>query len=150
MEIIFTKNNSIVSKLIRATTREDISHCGVLLDGYVLHSNFLGLQCEKLSFFKKHSTVVYRVPISFPSPDILDKIAKLHLAPRPFFYDFGAMLFLFISLMLRNYLRIPLPKSNLWASTGMYLCTELITDIIHDREDAMLTPYKLYLSIRRN
>jgi len=149
MQVIFTRNNSPISRLIRAVTREDVSHCGILIGGYVVHSNFLGLQIEPSEKFRKHSTIIHRVQVQ-ARPDMLERLHYLYTRPYRPLYDFGAILFLGLSLSLRNYLRIPLPKSNLWASTGMYLCTELITDIIDGREDAMLTPYGLYLKLRRN
>lgn len=148
MEVIFTRNNTPISKLIKAVTREDVSHCGILIDGYVFHSNFLGLQMEPLSKFKRHSRIIYRVQVT-PVPDMMEKLHSLYTCRNFVLYDFGAILFLATALSLRNYLRIPLPKSNLWASTGMYLCTELVTDIIYDREDAMLTPYKLYKKLKK-
>jgi hypothetical protein len=143
MQVIFTKNNTFISKLIRKVTKEPVSHCGILVNDTVIHSNFLGLQIEPLLKFKKHSEIVFRVQLN-ADDEMLGKAEKLKTTKRRSFYDYGAITFLAISLILRNYFKVPLPKSNLWASTGMYLCTELVTKVVYSEEDAMITPYKLY------
>ena len=142
MEVLFTRNSSLMSRLIRSVTREEVSHCGILVGDYVIHSNLLGVQCELLSDFEDKSEIVYRVSLEEPK-DLTDRLVRVFQL-RGRFYDFGALLFVGISLLLRSKLGIPLPKSNLWANTGMYLCTELVTDIVYAREDAMLTPSGLY------
>jgi hypothetical protein len=58
-------------------------------------------------------------------------------------YDLPAMLFLGLSLLVRRYLKLPLPKSNLWQSTGMFLCTEWVSVFLSQEENSMLTPWKL-------
>lgn len=137
-----------MSRLIRAVTQEPVSHCGILDSGYVLHSNLLGIRCEPLDEFLEHSQIVVSVPVT-PKPDLVERIVEMGSRPGKSWYDFGALLFLGGSLFLRAKLRIPLPKSNLWQSTGMYLCTELVTDIVYGEEQSMLTPYQLCLQLEK-
>ena len=150
MHAIFTKGASPISKAICAVTDEPVSHCGLLIaypDGseVVIHSNLLGLQAELKSTFLKHSVILYSVSVEHSG----DKLAKVLDKYQYSKYDFGAFMFLGLSLLLRAKLGIPLPKSNLWQATGMFLCTELVSFYIDDKEDSMITPYKLYLKMSR-
>jgi hypothetical protein len=61
-------------------------------------------------------------------------------------YDMGAGFFIGLSFLARRYLKIPLPKVNLWQSSGMFICTEWATESIGE-VDSMITPYGLYLKL---
>jgi hypothetical protein len=62
-------------------------------------------------------------------------------------YDFLALVYLGIRYAAKKYLGLPLPKVNLWAISGMYNCVELVSELAYDKEDSLLTPYKLYLKL---
>lgn len=137
MKIVFTRNNSIMSRLIRYVTGEPVSHVVIVTDGIVLHSNLLGVNIQPLSSFK--SELVYEVPI----PSNYTKLLQLYAKYQHSSYDILAMLYLGISLLLRR-VGIPMPKSNLWQVSGMFMCTEFITKYTDNIESSMITPYKLY------
>lgn len=142
MSIIFTRNNTIVSRGIRRVTGEPVSHVAILLYGkYVVHSNFLGTRIESLESFTKHSYIVYEVHL--PEHHIcLSRILSSLAAHRG--YDFGAMLYLGILGLTPKWLRARLPNANLWNASGSFICTELVTYILDGKPDAMVTPLGLY------
>jgi len=54
-------------------------------------------------------------------------------------YDYGAFLYIGLKCLLPF-----LPKINLWQTTGMFLCTEWVQEVLGREIDSMITPYKLY------
>lgn len=146
MKILWTKSDKILSVLIRKATKEPVSHCVIETHGMVIHSNLYGLHIEDALYFKKHCEVIFELELP---PSDLDE-AKLHATLSKYegrMYDFGALLFAGAALVLRNYFKIPLPKSNLWQSTGMFLCTEWVSKYLDGKENSMITPYGLYLKL---
>jgi hypothetical protein len=146
MNILFTRSNTWMSKIIREVTGEPVSHCAIRAEGFVIHVNLLGLQIEKTEDFYKTNQLIYHVELGDGRIGsrhagltfLLEKISgKGRMA-----YDIGALLYLGARYILPF-----LPKKNLWQCTGMYLCTELITEILDNKEDSMITPYKLYLKL---
>ena len=138
MQILFTKSDTLLSKLIRKITREDVSHCALYQDGIVIHYNLLGLQLELYSSFVSRAQVVHTVDL--PGQTVsLDTI----VANKQAGYDYGALLYVGL-----RYLFPFLPKKNLWQCSGMYLCTEWVSHIIDREEDSMITPYGLYLKLK--
>jgi len=149
MKILFTRSKSPLSWLIRAVTREPVSHCAVLYNGLVAHSNLLGLHLTGENHFRETTEVVYEVTIpSIDQHEDHQKFWKLLDEEEGSLYDFGALLFLGFCLILRSIFKIPLPKSNLWAASGMFVCTEWVTEVVSEEEDAMITPYGLYLKLK--
>ncbi len=63
-------------------------------------------------------------------------------------YDYGAFFFLGFCLLARKYLKIPLPKSNLWEHSGMFLCVGWLSEVAINKEDDMITPCKLYEKLK--
>lgn len=150
MKILFTKSDKLLSKIIRDVLEEPISHVALQFGNFVVHSNLIGLHIEWAPNFIKHSEIVHTMA---PIEDNLSELLKLDnlLSKYEFsFYDFGALLFMGVSFTLRKYLKVPLPKSNLWQSTGMFLCTEWVTKYLHDKENSMITPYQLYQNLLLN
>lgn len=137
MYILFTRNNSIVSRMIQAVTRENVSHCAIEHGGFVYHSNFLGVHIETTHHFYTNNEVMYSVETD-RSVDALRDAVSEHEGKM---YDFGGILY----IALRYWLPF-LPKANLWQSTGMLMCTEWVEEVLGNGiPDAELTPYKLYL-----
>lgn len=144
MKILFTRNNSILSRLIRSVTGEPVSHCAIQMDYVVIHSNLLGVHLEFADNFREHSEVIYELENTEADWEKFNKFHKYEFS----FYDLGALFFLGISFALRNWFDLPLPKSNLWQASGLYLCTEFIQKSNDLENDAMITPYKEYLRLR--
>lgn len=151
MNILFTKNNSFVSKNIRAVTGEPVSHVALDFGLFVVHSNFLGLHLEWAKNFRKKSDVVYSLR-GVDSLEETDQIGRLNTLLEQYefsMYDVGAMFFIGVCVFLRNKFNIPLPKSNLWQISGMFICTEWVTKFIDGTEESMMTPFKLYLRLKQ-
>lgn len=144
MEIWAVKHkNSFFSDLISNVTHEKASHIAVRLDnGFVCHADFLsGVHYESERHFLRRYQVVEKIEPKGHIPDdfAMDIIANFE-GQR---YDVGAFLFLGFSLILRTYLNIPLPKSNLWQASNMFICTEFGLSAAKITNDAMLTPVKM-------
>lgn len=140
IEIAFTRSDYYMSKLIRRVTGEDVSHCVILVDDlWVIHSNFIGVHAEYIGDFCEHSQIVTRIPMPLDRERVLDTLDKLDDAG----YDFGGMAFLGICLTLRKWLPWIVPKQNLWQSSGMFLCTEFVTELLDGKADSMITPGQL-------
>ena len=139
--VLFTKGHSAWSKLICSVLDEPYSHVSVCQDGFVYHSDLLGVRREPFNSFAKRQSTIVPVEIA-DIPDITDKYAKYDKS----WYDVGAGLFIGFSFLARKYLRIPLPKSNLWQSNGTFICTEWSTEALGE-VDSMITPYGLFLQL---
>jgi hypothetical protein len=146
MRILFTRSNKPGSKLIRSITEEPVSHCA-LLDGlYVIHSNFEGVNIVSYEQFKQDNKVIYSIIV----PNSWAKMKRLMARFSDAGYDYGAFFYLGLSLVLRKWFKLPLPKANLWNSTGMFICTEFVSQYLNREGAAMLTPYQLYLEIKEH
>lgn len=139
MEILFTKNNSPVSRLIRYITKEPVSHCAIRSDKWVIHANFLGVHVELYDVFVATSTAVYSVKV----PATEDSVYNALYQKEGSFYDFGAMLYLGLEFIFPF-----LPHKNLWQSNGAFLCTEWVTFVLDGEIDSNLTAYGLYLKLK--
>lgn len=139
MRILFTENDSILSKLIRLVTEEPVSHCALECGGWVIHSNLLGVHVELSQTFCKNSTVLYSLDIDLDINKIMSALSRYEGSR----YDLGAMLYLGLRCIFPF-----LPKKNLWQSSGMFLCTEWITEVLDGNEDSLITPYKLYVKLK--
>lgn len=134
-EILFTRSGRVGSRIIRSITREDVSHVALRIGAFVIHSRACsgGIVIQLYSQFLRENEVVYRLPWMLSSRN-LDRTRYAGAA-----YDFGALLYLGLRRLIPA-----LPKANLWQSTGMYMCTEFVTDVIGESEDSLITPYQLY------
>lgn len=141
MYIVFTRSNSLLSKLIRRVTGEPVSHCALVVsDQEVIHSNLTGLHITSLGEFQKSSRILYRIEAPHDEAK-LDRLVERHAHAR---YDYGALLYLGLRCLCPW-----LPKKNLWQTSGMYLCTEWVTEVLDGQEDHMITPYKLYQKLEQ-
>jgi len=148
LKILFTSSDKWFSKAIMEVTGEPVSHCALEFPnlGIVIHSNFRGLHIQWASTFRKENNIIYEIP--FVEENEFEKIDQLMQKHEFVYYDIGAMAFLGVSMWLKAWLGVPLPKSNLWQSTGMHLCTEWVSRYVDGREDSMITPHKLYSRIQ--
>lgn len=137
MEIIFTKNNTVLSRLIRYLTKEPVSHCAIRDTDYIIHSNLLGINISRLEDF--HSEVLYSVEIPYDPEKLATSVEKYEGR----MYDFGALLYLGLRCIFKG-----LPKQNLWQCSGMFLCTEWVTQVLDGKEVSDITPYQLYLELK--
>lgn len=140
MKILFVRGSSPLSWVICKLTKEDVSHCAVEIDEWVLHSNFYGVHWDSKIEFQDKCTVLHQLEV----PNNYERVVDLsaHYSGHRN-YDFGGLLYLGVRLLLRV-IGIHLPKKNLWQMTGMFLCTEWVTEVLGDTEDSEITPFKLW------
>lgn len=145
MQIVFTVGKSLLSRAIQHVLDEPVSHVAIICGNAVIHSNLLGVHVTDIAKFHKHAAVILRYNTPDEPQKILDALARTDRS----MYDFGALLFLGLAFLARRYLHIPLPKMNLWQATGMYLCTELVTEVTDGEADSLVTPYGLFKRLVR-
>lgn len=148
MKILFTRGSSPLSNEICKMTGEDVSHCVLQVGYFIIHSNLLGLHIDWAPNFLRKNTVKY--VLEKESDSDKSRLDKLLEEYEHKMYDVGALMFLWLTFVLRAKLSLPLPKSNLWQTTGMFLCTEWISKYADGKEDSMITPYKLYLRLKES
>lgn len=137
MHILFTRNSSFLSRLIRYLTKEEVSHCVIEQGGVVFHSNLLGgVHLETGTHFHRKNETVYSLEAGAGVGKIEAALERYELSG----YDFGGLFYLGLRCVLPF-----LPKANLWQSSGMMLCTEWVQEALGQKPDPSLTPYKLYL-----
>lgn len=147
MQILFTAGRSWLSRTIQHVLDEPVSHVAIQCGAAVVHSNLLGVHVTSVDKFSKTAAVI----LIHNTPDQPQKILDVLSRTDRSMYDFGALLFLGLAFLARRYLHLPLPKMNLWQATGMYLCTELATEVLDGDTDSLITPYQLFKRIvRRN
>ena len=142
MELLFTTSAYPTSWLIRKITGDDCSHCAIRYKDYVVHSDFLGVREIPYRVFIQQNKIIHTLsgPKNAKSKSyILDKYEGKR-------YDFGGLLYLGLRYLLPNIV----PKQNLWQASGMFLCTEFMTEVISSEEDSMITPHKLYKRLQEN
>lgn len=148
--VFFTKSSAIGSWMIRELTGEDCSHCAVYLpaENTVYHSSFGGVQKLSLEEFEKSHIIVHRLVTSLlPSAETLIKSRLEERLGSD--YDYGAFFYVGVRLLFKK-IGILLPRVNLWQSTGLYLCTEFVSDALLSGEDSLITPFKLYEELKND
>ena len=136
--ILFTKGKTWWSNLICEILQEPLSHVAVLRNGSVYHSDLLGVRKESEAVYMARQEKVIKVDVKYIT-DLEEKYEE----HKHSWYDFGGMLFLGLSFLARRYLKIPLPKSNLWQASGMFICTEWVTKTL-GKVNSLITPWGLY------
>lgn len=146
MRALFVSTDKLLSKTIKSLTGENVSHVAIEFPecGIVVHSDLLGLHIQTSRNFRKAHQIVYELETIQVVNFLDERIQKLMESYEFHMYDYGAFFFLGFSLLARDYLKIPLPKSNLWQESGMFLCVGWLSEVAFDKEDDMITPYKLY------
>lgn len=142
MNVLFTNNEKPLSRLIRAVTGEESSHCAIRIGDFVLHSTLFGPEIRTYEYFKAHNHIVASVPTSTPDSAAVALATSLDSAG----YDYFALAYLGLRYALKL-LGVNIPKANLWNVSGMYLCTELVSRAVLGAEDPNITPHQLYLKL---
>lgn len=154
MKILFVKGHTAFSNMITNITKEAPSHCALDFGWFVVHSNLLGVHMQWGSTFRKQCDLIYSLERTeeglFQDLKDMSTLGKVLNKYEFSFYDFGAFLFLGFSLLLRSWLKVPLPKANLWQATGLFLCTEWVSEVVDSEEDSMITPYGLYKKLKNS
>jgi hypothetical protein len=158
MRLIWTKNSTAMSKLIRWALDEPCSHFAVVFDDrFAVHSNLLGMQLNWYKSFLAmgHTEVVYEIdPKISPEAE-----AKVFTTVMDGFdrsgYDFGAFAFFCYAALRKKLLGTPIPTRNPWGRPKSFLCTEayeLLGDVglpsFGDVKLDMTSPEQLYRIIK--
>lgn len=147
--ILGTTRDEFFSGIIRRVTGEPISHIAIRVKNKVLHSNRDGVVIDDYDYFIEHNKVIYEIKPRLRSTEkaIANKIASSEdMLGRK--YDFFAILFLGFMLLLRLWFSKSIPKQNLWDVSGMYICTEYVSEITNiEKDNAMITPEELIKAI---
>jgi hypothetical protein len=149
IQLLFTTSDKPLSRVIRWATGECCSHVAILVSEEhwglsVVHANWKGVHVEPLNTFLDENKIIHSVDI----PENIGNLRRLQGILRKrqgSMYDLGALLFVGIALFCRKALGLrKWPKQNLWQVTGMYMCTEFVTEYLYGSADAMITPHGLY------
>lgn len=144
MYILFTTSDKPMACLIRWATGDCCSHVALLVDGSIIHSNFKGVNTLPLLDFLEENRVIHSIEIE-DNPVRLQELLDRDTGK---WYDIGALLFSGIMLFCRKALGLrKWPKQNLWQSSGMYMCTEFVTEYIDGKQDSMITPHQLFVRL---
>ena len=160
MKLIFTKSNLPLSVLIRWGLSEPVSHFAMVFeDKVIFQSNLLGTQINWLkTFLSKHgSEIVFTLeyPLEEHEEDkVWDAICDENDGKS---YDYGAFLYFMYRAFLLKFFKLPLPKKNVLATKGEFLCTKLSQSLpadiipgVAEIQDAdIVTPYQLYLVLQK-
>lgn len=152
MYLLFTTSQKPMARLIRWATGECCSHVAILVtdpsqEDYVVHSNIHGVNVLPLNTFLNESTILHKVEL--PNTwDNQERLLEILTSNKGNAYDIGALLFCGIMLFCREGLGLKwLPKQNLWQSSGMFMCTELVTEFIDGKADSLITPHQLFVRL---
>ena len=141
IELLWTKSNRPFSRLIRAVTGEKASHCVIKWNNFVIHSTFSGVKVVGAPTFLEQNEVIYRLNHEVKIEDLAAIVIKYGAR----FYDLLGFLYLGLRLLFPF-----LPKKNLWQITGMFMCTEFLSQFFYGKELSMITPDQLYFKLRED
>mgnify|MGYP000220894648 CR=1 FL=1 len=85
-----------------------MSHCVLVHEEFVIHSNVTGVNIQFIGEFLEDNTVVGTIEIKNRDPEILQKMSEY----TDYNYDFFALSYLGLKLLLGK-IGIKLPKQNL-------------------------------------
>jgi hypothetical protein len=140
MKLIFTRSNSFLSRMIRFLTGEPVSHVAFVVDDFIIHSTLFGPEIRTLQWAEAHYEVLFEKPVPESSRA---RILSVMTNYDSHSYDFTGLLYLGIRYAMKKYLRLSLPKANLWQVSGMLTCVEFATVAVDAHEESMLTPFGL-------
>lgn len=156
MKLIYTKSSQPLSVLIRWALKEPVSHFAIVFDnGFVFHSNLLGVHPQWFATFKKSAEVVFELdyePGLEAEEECWQKIVTKYDGRM---WDFKAAIYWGYRLILKGLFGLELPVKNAWASADDILCTEM-SEVLPDEflakmpklDFAITSPYQHYWRAR--
>jgi hypothetical protein len=153
MKLLFSYNNrKIGSRFIRWVLREPVSHVAIQFSsGLIIHSTFSGVGLEWSSNFRAENDIPYEYDaIIPPSPEDemawVTSLLDIYMGQS---YDYKAFIYFGWRALLLRLLGLPMPGRNHWNANGRYLCTELASTVMGREMDPMISPYQLYIKLRK-
>jgi hypothetical protein len=149
---VFSKNTKIGSKLIVWATRflakdPNIvpSHCALLLNNkYILESTLeKGVNVRVFSEWLEHNELVACLDDGIIE---YEAIKAQFLGIKNKKYDYPAIVYFGITLLLCKFLGIPIPKRNILQSKNKYFCCEIIGKL-NDQNYQMTSPVEVMDSL---
>lgn len=150
LQIIFTSSDNFVGRAIKYLTGEPYTHVALRLGDEVLHSSLKGVETTTWTEFKSTRKVEASLFVNPQPTEPSARFASIFAEYEGSGYDYRALLWLGARYAFKKYLGISIPKVNLWGITGMYTCTEFVTDVLDGEEDSLITPYQLYKRLSSN
>lgn len=153
MKIVFTKNEMILSKLIRWGLKEPVSHIGFVYGDIIFHINLLGGHIEYFPTFEKHNEIVKTIDTKMPvhiAKVIFWEIVKAYDGIA---YDFSGLFYFLWRGFLWRFFGLDFPAKNALENPGAALCVKAINilpkeyfNIDPEVQDVeMMSPYKVSL-----
>lgn len=152
ISLVWTKNNSVLSRFIRWIFGEPCSHFAYLLDEkLVFHSNLVGVHLTWFDWFKDKNELVHRVDLDLTLPEQEELYLKILKLFRSGKYDYGAMFYFGISGLLHKIFGRTMPSKNAWGSENAWMCEELFLPLSEQIQLPasldIITPERLYLLV---
>jgi hypothetical protein len=132
MIFIFTTSNKIGSRLIRWGLNSDVSHFAIaetnVYDAFVLDSTLEeNVSVKKLNDFQRSHQIVYAFEsntLDFKTSQSL--FTKVYSELKNKKYDYKGIAWLGLTVLFcKKLFGRPLPKSNQWADTDDFFCSEI-------------------------
>lgn len=136
---LFTQSDSLLSKIIRNETKEDVSHALLeFQDGVILHSNLLGVQLTtRAHLLESGGRIMAEIDVPWVTEEQLVSGAEQYVGSV---YDYFALLWDGLMFLVPTGMR---RKKNQWNNPNRFTCTELVTQIIYGQADSTITPGQL-------
>lgn len=156
MKVIFTKNGSALSKLIRWGFNEPVSHVAIVFDNLlVTQSNLLGVGLEWYPKLIEKSEVVFEIDYDLTldsEEEIFQAMLNTYCGKS---YDWWSFLYFAWCGLKAKLFKTPMPKENPWDDNKKFLCTEWVLQlpdwILKEKkclQGTLITPYNLYLALK--
>lgn len=156
MKLLFTKNNTIFSKLIRYGLKEPVSHVVLQFNnGTIIHSDSFGVSIQWSNDYLKKNKVLFSIDykVNVSDEEIIEHIMN-NVASRS--YDFAAVMYFTWSVLLYK-ISGKWKTHNEWNDKNNYMCTEMvqllpgkIQDVLEGYDLSITSPYKLYNILKLN
>lgn len=132
MRLLFSKNNKIMSYLIRWGAESDSSHFAVEFDdAVILQSNILkGVNLVSSNEFYKHNEIVHKIEFKFDldtEESIWQPLVK-RLASKSK-YDYKLLLYWSLQVLKHRIFGTPYPSSPKWDDAKKYMCIEIAIEL---------------------
>jgi len=156
MKVVFTKNSTALSKLIRWGFNEPVSHCAIVFDNMlVTQSNLLGVGLDWYPHFSSKSEVVFEIEYDLE----LEQEEEIYKAMLNSYcgttYDWKTFFYFAWCGILFKFFNRPLPETNPYNDEEKFLCTEWALQlpdwILKEKKSlqgTLVTPYNLYLALK--
>ncbi len=123
MKLIFTTSDAFLSKVIRWTFNEPVSHCGILFDRkLVIHSSVFGVDLQGIFAFLKKCRIIESIDIALALEQEEAIYQKLLEHYEGLHYDYRAFAYFVWRGFLYRCFGCHFPSKNAWQRPDDFLC----------------------------